>query len=262
MSSFIAPPSPPPEAVPIPNRRTDAQPDFDTKTDAYLNWLETFRGWMGAARDWLACFPAWADGVMASANQAATDAQAAAIAAGQAALAAQTSFAGKTWVPGADYAVNDIAFGVTTPGIPYRCYLAIAGSDVPPENDLAHWVAIGVSTLSIPANPPHVYVDKTSPYAQPITALEKFNNYEINTEPGSFTVWLPMYPQPGDWVGLWDEMLSFRRAPLILKAYPNDFLEGVQNNELLGQPCEGIELDLPYRGYIIFRQGSRGWTIN
>ena len=252
MSSFIAPPSPPPEAVPIPNRRTDAQPDFDVKTDAYLNWLETFRGWMGAARDWLACFPAWADGVMASANQAATDAQAAAIAAGQAALVAQSALGAQTWSAGASYAAGAIVFGPLNPGIAYRCFADVSGSAIEPENDPAHWAAVGGTSVSLPANPPHEYVHTDF-------LAEKFKAYEVNTGPAGLTITLPP-AKPGDWVYIWDEFWTFGRNPVLLKASPGDTLEGETNNEPF-EPYEGLFLDRPYRGFVIYRPGSRGWTI-
>jgi len=54
--SFTNPPAAPTEAPAIPNRRTDAQPDFDVKTDAHLNWLLVFRTWLTAFRAWLAIF--------------------------------------------------------------------------------------------------------------------------------------------------------------------------------------------------------------
>lgn len=82
--SFTNPPAAPPAAVPIPSRLTDSQVEFDAKTDAYLNWLDTFRAWLAGLVDWCATFVTELAATQETINSAAT----AAIGAADAALAA------------------------------------------------------------------------------------------------------------------------------------------------------------------------------
>lgn len=50
--SFTQPPAPPAENAPIPSRRTDAQEEFDSKTDVYMVWLASFRNWLAQFLGW------------------------------------------------------------------------------------------------------------------------------------------------------------------------------------------------------------------
>lgn len=80
---------------------------------------------------------------MAATGTAQQRAEAAAAQAAQHAASAGAASNARSWVSGAAYAVNDVVWGVTQPGVLYRCIAAHAGSSQPPEADAAHWVSIG-----------------------------------------------------------------------------------------------------------------------
>jgi hypothetical protein len=142
-----AAPPPPPPAPPIPSRIDDAQPDFDNKTDAYLNWLEAFREWLDGAHDWLADFPDWGDELRRSMLAAQAAAQ-------KAQWAAEQVAGAQPWRPGAAYAVDDAVWSGTGGDRLFRCRVAVNGSTTPPEDDPAHWSFTGASTEVDPTSGP------------------------------------------------------------------------------------------------------------
>jgi hypothetical protein len=119
-------------------------------------------------------------------------------------------------------------------------------------------VAVASSTAMIQGYAP---VKQDGIYVNAQTISDKFKSYNADTRGGSFTIYLPGNPQPGDWVAINDEFLSFRKSPLVLKPGWNDTLEEQTNLEYQGQPYEGVIMDVPYRGYVVYRFSNRGWTI-
>lgn len=107
--SLTNPPSAPPAAPPVPNRRTDGQAEFDTKADAYLNWMVTFAAWLGGLLDWLGSFGTHLQTMVSSVEGHKNAAQAAAAAAETSAQTAALIAGAQRWQPG-DYAQGAVVW--------------------------------------------------------------------------------------------------------------------------------------------------------
>ena len=146
--SFTQPPGDPAESVPIPNRRTDTQNDFDAKTDVYLNWLSAFRNWLASFRSWAVTFmqevTGAIQGIEGNKNAAQNAAAAAALSAESAAvIAGATRWAAGNYTQGA--AVWSPISLLTYRRIP----AGTTASAVDPANDQAGWRLSG-SQYSLP----------------------------------------------------------------------------------------------------------------
>ena len=80
---------------------------------------------------------------MAATGTAQQRAEAAAAQAAQYAASAGAASNARSWQSGHAYNVNDMAWGVSTPGVLYRCIAAHSGSSTAPEADATHWVSVG-----------------------------------------------------------------------------------------------------------------------
>ena len=111
--SLTNPPGSPPAVPPVPNRRTDAAPEFDSKTDAYLNWMTTFAAWLGTLIGWLTDFVGqlgpYMQGLLTTAEGHKNAAQAAAAAANTSAQNAALVAGAQRWQPG-DYTQGDVVW--------------------------------------------------------------------------------------------------------------------------------------------------------
>jgi len=140
--SFTLPPAPPADAPAVPNRRTDPQPEFDVKSDAYLNW-------QGVFRTWLVGFGAWASTMLGEITAAITSVESNKNAAQTAAAAAETSaqnaavIAGSTrWVAG-NYTQGDAVWSPISLLTYRRITAGITASATDPANDPAGWRLTG-----------------------------------------------------------------------------------------------------------------------
>lgn len=143
--NFTAPPAAPAESPPIPNRRTDTQDAFDTKTDAYLNWTATFRNWLAALVGWLSTtFKDALQDIESNKNAAQTAAAAADLSAQQAAL-----IAGATkWVAG-NYSQGAIVWSPKSLLTYRRVPAGLTASIADPADDQLGWRLTG-SLYSLP----------------------------------------------------------------------------------------------------------------
>ena len=133
-------------ALPTPPSSSDPA-NFDTRADAFLGALPAFGQELNRAAQTTHANATEATEQMRQDLQAASGAKqaaetAAALAAQHAASASQASRA-RSWAAGQAWQVNDVVWGVTQPGVLYRCIAAHAGSSTAPEADAAHWVSIG-----------------------------------------------------------------------------------------------------------------------
>ena len=133
-------------ALPAPPSTSDPA-NFDERADAFLGALPAFGQELNRAAQTTHANAAEATEQMrqelaaaSTARQAAQDA--AASAAQHAASASQASHA-RSWAAGQAWQVNDVVWGVSQPGVLYRCIAAHSGSSTAPEADAAHWVSIG-----------------------------------------------------------------------------------------------------------------------
>ena len=133
-------------ALPAPPSTSDPA-NFDTRADAFLGALPAFGQELNRAAAVTHANASEATEQMRQDLQAASGAKqaaeaAAAQAAQHAASASQASRA-RSWAAGQAWQVNDVVWGVSQPGVLYRCIAAHAGSSTAPEADAAHWVSIG-----------------------------------------------------------------------------------------------------------------------
>ena len=78
-----------------------------------------------------------------AASDARAAAQASAAQAAQHAASASQASRARSWAAGQAWQVNDVVWGVTQPGVLFRCIAAHSGQNTAPEADAAHWVSIG-----------------------------------------------------------------------------------------------------------------------
>lgn len=147
--SYTPPPAAPPASPAIPNRAADTQDAFDVKTDAYLNWLSTFRTWLAGLADWLAD----------SFQDALQDVEANKNAAQAAAGAAQTSAENAAVIAGATKWVS----GSYTQGAAVWSPISLL--------TYRRKTAGTTSSTTDPANDPTGWALTGSPYSMPQTVL-------------------------------------------------------------------------------------------
>lgn len=146
--SFTPPPDAAAAAPAVPNRRTDAQPDFDTKSDAFLNWMVAFLTWLGAFRTWAATFIGELSSALAGVESSKNAAQNAAIAAETSAQTAAALSGAPMWVAG-NYTFGDYVWSPTSL-LGYRRKTAgTTASATDPASDPAGWKLVG-SAMSMP----------------------------------------------------------------------------------------------------------------
>lgn len=98
---------------------------------------------------------------MAATGTAQQRAEAAAAQAAQHAASAGAASNARSWESGQSWRVNDVVWGVSTPGVLYRCIAAHSGSSTQPERDATHWVSIGARIALDPlAGPTRVTVER------------------------------------------------------------------------------------------------------
>ena len=146
--SFTAPPAAPPESVAIPNRRTDAQEAFDLKTDAYLNWLTTFRTWCAGLVAWCVTFLTELGTAMTGIENNKNAAQAAAAAAETSAQNAAVIGGATKWQAG-NYAQGAAVWSPISLLTYRRIPAGVTASATDPANDPAGWKLSG-SQYSLP----------------------------------------------------------------------------------------------------------------
>lgn len=146
--SFTPPPDVPLAAPDIPNRRTDPQPTFDVKSDAYLSWQATFRTWLVGFRGWLVTFlgelAVAVQGVESNKNAAQTAAAAAATSAQNAAVVSGAD----RWVPG-NYNKGDAVWSPESLLTYRRIPEGPSASAIDPYYDPENWRLTG-SPYSLP----------------------------------------------------------------------------------------------------------------
>ena len=145
----------PPVISPLPTPPSSSDPaNFDTRADAFLGALPGLQTEANALAQNLHANAAFATGQMASdllaAGQARTAAAQSAAQAAQHAASAGAASNARSWASGQAWRVNDVVWGVSTPGVLYRCIVAHAGSSTPPERDAAHWASIGARIAADP----------------------------------------------------------------------------------------------------------------
>ena len=145
----------PPAISPLPTPPSSSDPaNFDTRADAFLGALPGLQTEANALAQNLHANAAFATGQMASdllaAGQARTAAAQAAAQAAQHAASAGAASNARSWESGQSWRVNDVVWGVSTPGVLYRCIAAHSGSSTPPERDAAHWASIGARIAADP----------------------------------------------------------------------------------------------------------------
>lgn len=140
--SFTPPPAAPPESVPIPNRRNDAQPVFDSKTDTYLNWQASFRNWLAVFVAWLTTYIAELTSALSGAEGNKNAAQAAAAAAEVSAQNAAVIAGAVRWVAG-NYTKGDPVWSPISLLTYRRIPEGLTASAVDPANDPAGWRLTG-----------------------------------------------------------------------------------------------------------------------
>lgn len=145
----------PPAISPLPTPPSSSDPaNFDTRADAFLGALPGLQAEANALAQNLHANAAFATGQMASdllaAGQARTAAAQAAAQAAQHAASAGAASNARSWESGQSWRVNDVVWGVSTPGVLYRCIAAHSGSSTPPERDAAHWASIGARIAADP----------------------------------------------------------------------------------------------------------------
>lgn len=145
---FTPLPDPPQESTPIPNRRTDPQNEFDVKTDAYLNWLTTFRAWLAAFIGWLTNFLAELGQAMQTVENNKNAAQLAASAAETSAQNAAVIAGATKWAPG-NYAQGAAVWSPASLLTYRRIPAGVTASAVDPANDPLGWRLSG-SQYSMP----------------------------------------------------------------------------------------------------------------
>lgn len=133
-------------ALPAPPTTGDPA-NFDARADAFLGALPAFGQELNRAAAATHANASEATEQMRQDLRAAGDARAAAqasaaLAAQHAASASQASHA-RSWAAGQAWQVNDVVWGVSQPGVLYRCIAAHTGQSTAPEADAAHWVSIG-----------------------------------------------------------------------------------------------------------------------
>lgn len=147
--SFTPPPDAAAAAPAVPNRRTDAQPDFDTKSDAFLNWMVAFLTWLGAFRAWAATFIAELSSAVAGVESNKNAAQAAVIAAETAAQNAAGISGAPMWAPG-NFQFGDFAWSPTSLLTYRRNVPGVTASAVDPATGPASGWKLSNSAMSMP----------------------------------------------------------------------------------------------------------------
>lgn len=109
LTDLADPPAAPPPSVPVPNRRTDDQATFDTKADAYLNWMVAFAAWLETLLTWLGTFGGYLNTQLATLEGHKNSAQAAAAAAEVSAQSAALVAGAQRWQAG-DYAQGAVVW--------------------------------------------------------------------------------------------------------------------------------------------------------
>lgn len=136
--SLTNPPSSPPAAPPVPNRRTDAAPEFDIRTDAYLNWMTTFAAWLGGLLDWLGSFGTHLQTMVSSVEGHKNAAQAAAAAAETSAQTAALIAGAQRWQPG-NYAQGAVVWSPLSLLTYRRVPEGVTASTTDPSLDPSAW---------------------------------------------------------------------------------------------------------------------------
>ena len=137
--SLTNPPSSPPAAPPVPNRRTDAAPEFDSKTDAYLNWMTTFAAWLDGLVTWLGTqLHPYLQGVLTTTDGHKNAAQAAAAAAETSAQTAALIAGAQRWQPG-DYAQGAVVWSPLSLLTYRRVPEGVTASTTDPSLDPSAW---------------------------------------------------------------------------------------------------------------------------
>ena len=141
-------PIPIPAAPPIPTS-TSPEATFDAQWEAFNRWIaDDLRPGVNAAATAVGDNATAAAEAAQQAGASAGAAQQAAAAAAQAAASAQAAVADvETWVSGGVYTVNKLVWGTAAPynGTVYRATVAHSGQATPPQDDAAHWVAVGAN---------------------------------------------------------------------------------------------------------------------
>ncbi len=140
--SFTPPPAGPAASPDIPNRRTDAQPVFDTKSDAYLNWQSVFRTWLAGFVTWLGTMLGELSAALTSVESNKNAAQAAAAAAETSAQNAAVIAGATRWVAG-NYTKGDPVWSPISLLTYRRIPEGLTASAVDPANDPAGWRLTG-----------------------------------------------------------------------------------------------------------------------
>ena len=150
--SLTNPPSHPPVAPPVPNRRTDGQAEFDTKADAYLNWMVTFAAWLSTLVGWLAGFVRqlgpYMQGVLTAVEAHKKAAQVSAAAAEASARQAALIAGAKRWQVGT-YAQGDVVWSPLSLLTYRRVPNGTTASGTDPSLDPVGWRLTG-TTYSMP----------------------------------------------------------------------------------------------------------------
>lgn len=146
--SFTPPPAGPAAAPDIPNRRTDAQPVFDTKSDTYLNWQSAFRTWLAGFVTWASTILGELTTALASVESNKNAAQVAAASAETSAANAASAAGAGMWVAG-NYTKGDPAWSPTSLLTYRRITVGTTYSGADPANDAAGWRLMG-SPVSMP----------------------------------------------------------------------------------------------------------------
>ena len=140
--------TPIPPAPPVPSS-LDPEVTFDAQWEAFNRWVaDDLRPGVNAAATAVGGNATAAAEAAQQAGASAGDAQQAAAAAAQAAASAQAAVADvETWVSGGVYTVNKLVWGTAAPynGTVYRAKVAHSGQATPPQDDAAHWVAVGAN---------------------------------------------------------------------------------------------------------------------
>ena len=137
--SLTNPPGSPPAVPPVPNRRTDAAPEFDIRTDAYLNWMTTFAAWLDGLVTWLgAQLHPYLQGVLTTTEGHKNAAQAAAAAASTSAQTAALIAGAQRWQPG-DYAQGAVVWSPLSLLTYRRVPEGVTASTTDPSLDPSAW---------------------------------------------------------------------------------------------------------------------------
>ena len=137
--SLTNPPSSPPAAPPVPNRRTDAAPEFDIRTDAYLNWMTTFAAWLDGLVTWLGTqLHPYLQGVLTATEGHKNAAQAAAAAASTSAQTAALIAGAHRWQPG-NYAQGAVVWSPLSLLTYRRVPEGVTASGIDPALDPSAW---------------------------------------------------------------------------------------------------------------------------